>query len=82
MNTSRPYLLALRIMQNCLELEARDIRLEELKKMLIAWDYKLSIINKCIRKAQAIPHSEPLKDIVKEIGNPPPVFVVLFIKVR
>ena len=46
--------------------------------MLIARDYKLNIINECIRKARAIPRSETLKDVVKEIGFPWPVFVVMF----
>ena len=63
-------------MRNCSEPKARDMRLKELKKMLLARDYKLNIVNKCIRKARAIPRSEALKDVVKEAGTP--VFVVLF----
>ena len=78
MTTSIPYSLALRIVPNCTEPEVRDRRLEELKMMLLARDYKLNIINECIRKARAIPRSEALKDVVKEIGTPWPVFVVLF----
>ena len=46
--------------------------------MLLARDYKLNIINECIRKARAIPRSEALKDVVKETETPRPVFVVLF----
>ena len=76
--TSIPYSLALRIVPNCTEPEVRDRRLEELKMLLLARDYKLNIINECIRKARAIPRSEALKDVVKEIGTPWPVFVVLF----
>ena len=55
--TSIPYSLALRIVRNCTEPEARDRRLEELKEMLLARDYKLNTINECIRKARAIPRS-------------------------
>ena len=54
------------------------MRLEELKRMLLARDYKLNIVNECIRKARAIPRLEALKDVVKEVGTPRPVFVVLF----
>ena len=46
--------------------------------MLLARDYKLNIINECIRKARAIPRNEALKDVEKEIGTPRPVFVVLY----
>ena len=41
-------------------------------------DYKLNIVNECIRKARAIPRSEALRDVVKEVTTPRPVFVVLF----
>ena len=78
MTSSTPYSLALRIVRNCSEPEARDMRLEELKEMLLARNYKLNIINECIRKARAVPRNEALKDVNKEIGNPRPVFVVLF----
>ena len=60
---STPYSLALLIVRNCSEPEARDRRLEELKEMLLARDYKLNIINDCIRKARAIPRHEALKDV-------------------
>ena len=56
----------------------QDRGLEELKGMLLARDYKLNIINECIRKARAIPRSEAIKDVVKEVGTPRPVFVVLY----
>ena len=67
-----------RIVRNCTEPEARDRRLKELKEMLTARDYKPNIINDCIRKAQAMPRNETLKDIIKEVGTPRPVFVVLY----
>ena len=54
------------------------MRLEELKRMLLARDYKLNIINECIRKARAISRTKALKDVVKEVKTPRPVFVVLF----
>ena len=65
--TSTPYSLALRIVRNCTEPETRDMRLEELKRMLLARDYKLNIINECIRKARAISRTKALKDVVKEV---------------
>ena len=46
--------------------------------MLVARDYKLNIVNECIRKARAVPRKEALKDVIKEVGNPRPVFVVLY----
>ena len=49
-----------------------------LKDILLACNYKLNIINECIRKARAVPRNEALKDVNKEIGNPRPVFVVLY----
>ena len=75
---STPYSLALRIVRNCTEPEARDRRLQELKEILLARDYKLNIVNDCIRKARAVPRNEALKDVEKVIGTPRPVFVVLY----
>ena len=77
---SMPYSLALRIVRNCSEPETRDMRFKELKRMLLARDYKPNIINENIRKARAIPRSEALKDCFKEETTPRPVFVVLFDK--
>ena len=71
MTKSTPYSLALRIVRNCTEPEARDRRLKELEEMLLTRDYKLNIVNECIWKARA----EALKDVKKEAGNPRPVFV-------
>ena len=73
---STPYSLALRIVRNCSEPKTRDMRFEELKRMLLARDYKPNIINENIRKARAI----PLKDCFKEETTPRPVSVVLFDK--
>ena len=75
---STPYSLALWIVCNCSE--PRDMRFEELKKMLLARDYKPNIINENICKARAIPRSEALKDRFKEETTPRPVFIVLFDK--
>ena len=77
---STPFSLALRIVRNCSEPKTRDMRFEELKRMLLARDYKPNIINENIRKARAMPRSEALKDRFKEETTPRPVFVVLFDK--
>ena len=63
---SIPYSLALRIVRICSRVEDRDLRLEELKVMLLNRDYNVSIVNNAIRKAKEVPRQEALKRVIKE----------------
>ena len=47
-----PYSLALRIVRICTKPEARDMRLEELKQLLLNRNYKLNMIKTAISKAK------------------------------
>ena len=50
MTNNIPYSLALRIVRICTDMSERDMRLEELKNMLLSRNYKKSIINAAIEK--------------------------------
>ena len=78
MCTNIPYSLALRIVRICSENETRDLRLSELRNMLLERDYKAKIIDAAIEKARKIPRSEALKRVEKQKSNERPVFVVRF----
>ena len=56
-----PFSLALRIIRICSKETERDLRLSELKEMLIARDYKKGLINAAIEKALKIPKCEAIK---------------------
>ena len=66
-----PYSLALRIVRICSKPEARDLRLEELKQLLLDRNYKLKIINAAISKAKNVSRSEALKRVVRPPTNRP-----------
>ena len=71
-----PFSLALRIVRICSEPETRDIRLAELRELLLQRDYKPSIIDGNIDKAKEISRTEALKRVVKSKSTSRPVFVV------
>ena len=50
-----PYSLSLRIVRICTKPESRDLRLAELKELLLAREYPESLINRSIEKARKIP---------------------------
>ena len=60
-----PFSLALRIVRICSEPETRDIRLAELRELLLQRDYKPSIIDGNIDKAKRISRTEAFKKVVK-----------------
>ena len=60
-----PFSLAYRIVRICTEPITRDMRLEELKTLLLARSYKPGIINVAINRAKAIPRTEALKKVVQ-----------------
>ena len=72
-----PFSLAYRIVRICSEPITRDIRLEELKSLLLARSYKPGIVNAAIDRARAIPRNEALKKVVKnENESKRPILVV------
>ena len=71
-----PYSLALRIVRICSETDTRDMRLNELRQMLLDRDYKASIIDAAITRAKNVPRSEALKKVFKSKTTTRPVFVV------
>ena len=73
-----PFSLALRIVRICSEPESRDLRLSELKEMLLARNYKTNIINNAISRALDIPRSEAIKRVVKNKKPNRPVFVITY----
>ena len=50
-----PFSLGLRIVRTCTKPETRDIRLEDLKQLLLARKYPEDLVNKAINKARKIP---------------------------
>ena len=56
----------------------RDMRLEELKNMLLSRNYKKSIINAAIEKAKSIPRSEAIKKVIRKQDPDRVVFVVQY----
>ena len=75
--TNIPYSLAPRIVRICTNSETRDIRLQELKDLLLARNYKAGVINDAILKATNIPREEALKKVRKK-ENERPVFVIQY----
>jgi hypothetical protein len=71
-----PYSLALRIVRICTEPANRDIRLGELKELLLDRDYKAGLVNTAIDRARSIPREEALKKVEKPKNSQRPVFVV------
>ena len=73
-----PFSLALRIVRTCSEPETRDMRLSELKAMLLSRDYKPKIIDSAIDRARAIPRSKALERVIREKSKSRQVFVVTY----
>ena len=73
-----PFSLCLRIIRICSEPEARDLRLSELKTLLLARDYRPGVINSAIERAKAIPREKALERVVKKKTSDRPVFVVRY----
>ena len=74
-----PFSLCLRIIRICSEPEARDLRLAELKTLLLARDYRPGVINSAIERAKAIPREKALERVVKSKTSDRPVFVVRYL---
>ena len=64
-----PYSLALRIIRICTDESERDLRLSELKEMLISRQYKRGLCDAAIEKALAVPRHEALKKVIRKKDN-------------
>ena len=75
-----PFSLSLRIIRICTSPINRDIRLDELKNMLLERSYPERLINSAIDRARKIPRKKALKRTVKVKNDTSkrPVFVVKF----
>ena len=60
------------------QVESRDLRLSELREMLLDRNYKKRIIDDNIKRAKAIPRAEALKRVVRGKSSDRPVFVAMF----
>ena len=61
-----PFSLALRIVKICSNKEKRDIRMKELKDMLLEQEYDESVVDSAIKKAKKIERHKALEHKQKE----------------
>ena len=61
--TNIPFSLALRIVRICSTPETRDLRLLEMKELLLARGYKAGVVNGAIEQARKIPREEAIKKV-------------------
>jgi peptide-methionine (R)-S-oxide reductase len=59
-----PYSLAYRIRRICSEEAAFEVRLQELKEMLVLRDYKPNIIDEAISRVKKIPRQEAIQKVI------------------
>ena len=64
-SSSIPYSLSLRIVRICTNSEKRDLRLQELKQLLLTRDYPETLIDSSIKKARKIPRKVALLKVKK-----------------
>ena len=62
-----PYSLALRIVRICSDPDNRDMRLNELKELLLSRQYKAGVVNNAIETARNTPRKDALMKTKKEI---------------
>lgn len=73
-----PFSLALRIVRICTDMSERDMRLQELKDMLLARNYKNNLINAAIDKALKIPRAEAIKKVIRKQDPDRVVFSIMY----
>ena len=61
-----PYSLAHRLVRNCSQRESLEIRLEELKEMLLSCGYRIKVIDAAFERARSLDRGEALKKVVRE----------------
>ena len=72
-----PYSLALRIVRICSEPETLNMRLGELKEMLLGRDYRPGVINSAIERAKLIPRKKALEKVISK-ENDRVIFAIEF----
>ena len=75
---SIPYSLGLRIVRICNSEQNRDLRLSELKSVLLERKYPEELINRGIEKARKIPRKIALLKVKKKVTKNPPIFATKF----
>ena len=75
---SIPFSLSLRIVRICTNTLKRDIRLAELKQLLLARNYPEPLIDSAVTKARKIPRKIALLKVKDKKSNSRPVFVVKY----
>ena len=73
-----PFSCALRIVRICTKNGQRDLRLNELKQLLIRRQYNEALIDRAIEKAQKIPRKYAIKKVNRKSSNKRPVFATKF----
>ena len=69
-------------MRICSEPETRDLRLSELKEMLLSRNYKPKIIDSAVERARAVPRVKALERVSRESSNSRQVFAVTYESLR
>ena len=70
--------MALRIVRICTKTETRDLRLKELKELLLSRGYRAGLINNAINKAKQISRTEALIKKMNQDNERRPVFVIQY----
>ena len=73
-----PYSLALRIIRVCNEPVERDLRLKELKDMLIFRNYPNNLVDRAIDKAREVPRELALRKVTRNKQTNRPVFAISY----
>ena len=73
-----PMSLGLRIVRICSDPQKRDLRLSELKQLLLERGYEENMIDSALQKAKKVPRKAALKKVVKKVQTKRPVFAVTY----
>ena len=73
-----PYSLSLRIVRICTNKDKRDLRLKELKELLLARNYPENLIDRAVNKAKKIPRKVALLKVKKNTEEKRPVFALRY----
>ena len=76
--TSIPFSLGMHINSVCSETENRDLRLQEMKEMLLERDYTPGLIDAAISRTKAISRDQALKLVLRQPTQQRPTFVVSY----
>ena len=73
-----PFSLGLRIVRTCTNPETRDIRLDDLKELLLARKYPEDLVNKSLNKARKIPRKVALMKVKRKLKEKGPIFATKY----